>query len=117
MTYHVVDVAWAAGLYEGEGTCHSGYGTYRYKGELRSRKTPTYQLRIAMTDLEPLQKFQETFGVGVINGPYMSAKSTKPAWHYSVTGYERTQAIIAAIWPWLSPRRKDQALKCLTIGR
>lgn len=118
MAYDKIDIAWAAGLYEGEGTCHSGYGTYRSKaGKKYDRKTPTYQLRIGMTDIEPLERFKDTFGFGLINGPYQSSKSTKDLWVFSVTGYEKTQAILAAVWPWLSPRRQEQARKCLEIAR
>lgn len=117
MTFDKTDVAWAAGLFEGEGTCGSYYGTYVSKaGKRYSRKTPQAQLAIGMTDLEPLEKFRDTFGFGAIHGPYEVRGGTKPAYKYYVNKREHVQAILAAIYPWLSPRRRAQVAQTLGGG-
>ena len=114
MTFKREDVAWAAGLFEGEGTCGAYYGTFLTKaGERRPRKTAQAQLAIGMTDLEPLEKFKETFGFGSIHGPYEVSGGTKPAYKYYVNKREHVQAILAAIYPWLSPRRREQVAQAL----
>jgi hypothetical protein len=53
-----LDIAWAAGLFEGEGTIVDSTGSV--------------QLRVKMTDLDVLEKLFDVFGVGGIYGPYES---------------------------------------------
>jgi hypothetical protein len=50
------EIAWAAGLFEGEGSITHVYGRT--------------QLRIHMTDFEVLERFLEIIGAGRIYGPY-----------------------------------------------
>src|SRR3990167_5406713 len=56
-----IEIAWAAGLFEGEG-CIS---VHRSKG-----RRPQPKLNIAMTDLEPMERFAKALGVGNVTGPY-----------------------------------------------
>jgi hypothetical protein len=113
------ELAYAAGLYEGEGTVCASYGTFLTKsGERRPRQSPGFQLKIGMTDLEPLERFQEAVGFGTIYGPYEKKQiGWKPYYHYSVDSFEKTQAAIAMLWSWLSPRRREQAAAALTAEK
>jgi hypothetical protein len=107
------DLAYCAGLYEGEGTVYTNLikGKYRY-----------INLAIVMSDLEPLYLFADTVNVGRLNGPYnLNYKDgliRKERYRYYASGFEKVQYIIAMIWPWLSPRRKEQyeraVIRCLT---
>jgi hypothetical protein len=50
------EIAWAAGLFEGEGTFTWDYGRA--------------QLRVKMTDLDVLEKLLDIWSVGKVYGPY-----------------------------------------------
>ena len=112
-------MAYCAGLYEGEGTCSAHFGTFRTRqGERRRRRSPQYTLQISMTDQEPLERFQEAFGFGKVYGPYTYPRDGvnpgyKPLFKFCLDEFEKVQAVIAALWPWLSPRRKEQARRVL----
>lgn len=109
MPYRSNDVAYAAGLYEGEGCVYSQLGKATVRGKKYDRKTPQHFIRIAMTDREPLDRFAALFG-GKVYGPYKrGAEHHKPLYSYNLHGFERVQAAVAAMWGWLSPRRQEQA--------
>lgn len=95
------DIAWVAGFYEGEGTC----GRYGNK----------YILRISSADKEPIARVARTMGFGVVRGPfnYSSKLSKKPYYCYQLHLFEYVQAFLAMVFPWLSPRRQEQACDCL----
>jgi hypothetical protein len=58
MSLESAQIAWAAGLFEGEGTIVDSAGPV--------------QLRVKMTDLDVLERLLDVFGVGEIYGPYES---------------------------------------------
>jgi hypothetical protein len=104
------DVAWAAGLFEGEGSI----------GTFRSKNCETPRLVLSMTDYDVIVRLHQTVGFGRVNGPYQRnrAKPTwKPQWVWSVTGFERVQALLAAWWPWLGARRRAQVTAVLMRAR
>lgn len=103
------NIAYAAGLFEGEGWI-SRQDTYRKKGgELAQRTTPLYSIAINMTDREPLELFQQVFG-GKIYGPYTHDKrpNRKPIYRYHLAGKDQVQSAAKEMYPWLSPRRRGQ---------
>jgi hypothetical protein len=94
------ELAWAAGLFEGEGYI----GNYSQGGYL-GRKA-----RVTNTDLEVLQKFQLAIGFGQIYGPRkQTATERKPIWSWEVGRQEHIQALVAMLWFWLGSRRREQA--------
>src|SRR5882724_3920796 len=103
------DIAWAAGLYEGEGSFF--YIKHYYKnGKRFPRKTFQPHLRIGMTDKEPLEKWQSILG-GILNGPYSSNKrfpSAKPHWMLRLDCKSKSVFALKSMWNHLSPRRKEQ---------
>lgn len=118
------DVAYCAGLYEGEGTVGtyiSKEGTYWSKERRKYRTKPeraVIGLRIRMTDLFPLQLFQDTFDAGYLGGPYKNGGKDSPehykdVYFYQVQNFEHVQYIMVHLWPWLSRRRKDQYAKAV----
>lgn len=112
MPFKSIDIAYLAGLYEGEGTLHVAR-YYWVNGEKRLRKTPQPKMRITMTDKEPLERVQKTIG-GRINGPYQYKKGPESVEHYKQfwilefdsPGFVRE--ICSSIKKYLSPRRLSQ---------
>lgn len=92
------NIAWAAGLFEGEGTIW-----------FKSGKKPC--LRIGMTDGDVIKKFGDIIGCGWVSGPHTRASHPKykPVWVWQCGGAEKCQAVLAAFWPHLGERRKSKA--------
>lgn len=98
-TLNECDIAWAAGLYEGEGSVSI------------ARVGSCPGVSISMTDIEPLQSMQRIFG-GKITGPYNYSKG-KPVWRWSIYRWENVNSFYEAIRARLSPRRIGQFDKAL----
>jgi len=101
------ELAWAGGLFEGEGTFYvkpRPYGRYA-------------ALRIHMSDEDVIRRFADIFGLKVL-GPYRKDPATsnfknpplefKPWWTAESAKFETVQAIGAMLWPWLGKRRREQ---------
>lgn len=89
------DLAWMAGLYEGEGT------TYYNSKQLK--------LKFTMTDEDVLQTFRRVAGVGFCTGPYKATGlGKKPRYLFQCSG-PMAYILLVAMWPWLHERRKAQA--------
>lgn len=100
-------LAWAAGLFEGEGCIRvpTIKGTYK-----------SLVLAVAITDKDVLEKFHSVVGgLGTIYGPYTAESSLgkKPRWKWTAQRFEHSQAILAMFWPWLGERRKQRATEAL----
>jgi hypothetical protein len=98
------DIIWAAGLFEGEGTILLG-------------APKTYaQVRLGMTDRDVVERFARIMGFGAI-ATYQGVNGVrgprKPLILWRAGGYEKTQALVAAFWPWMGTRRRAQAVKAL----
>ena len=96
------ELAWAAGFFDGEG--HIG---------LEKASRPTQMCpRIQVTQTEPLtlERFRHAVGgLGTINGPYNHGGSDKkPTWRYTTNRFEHAQAVVAALWLFLSAPKRAQ---------
>lgn len=100
------NIAWAAGLFEGEG-CVGVYS--KPSGSRGPRKGPT--MKITMTDRDVLDKFHGIVGVGSISGPqrHKGKEHHKEFWSWACNGTEKVQALLAAFWPFLCSRRQAKA--------
>lgn len=95
------ELAWAAGFFDGEGTTG-----------VKTGKRPAPQAHLSQTDKRPLERFQKAvFGCGIILGPYSRPQypNRKPYWTWSVQNFEEVQAVVAALWTFLSEPKRDQA--------
>ena len=93
------DLSWVAGFIEGEGCFHAG---------------SSRSISVAQVDREPLDKLQSLLGFGAIRGPFVHLRGNhRPYYRWDVTSFELAQATVAAIWTWLSSRRKTQATNML----
>jgi hypothetical protein len=99
------DIAWAAGLFEGEG-CIMSSGPSRYHG---------IQLTLNSTDEDVVRKFYEIVGVGNFSGPFMykSSKMKKPQWRWQTAKQAHVLFVICKFFPYLSQRRKEKAVEVI----
>jgi hypothetical protein len=98
-THSDVDYAWAAGLFEGEGSVM-----------ISPKDIPC--LSLAMSDEDVVRRFADIVGRGRINGPYQYGKG-KPMWYWKVTGLEATFEVGQKIWHLLGERRRTRYAECL----
>lgn len=95
-------IAWAAGLYCGEGSCHwvrNGTKYGRPSMEITQCGSP-----------EVLETFNSAVN-GLLNlyGPYTNRANThRQYWQLSTTNLGAIQTVMGAMWPWLSQAKKDQ---------
>jgi hypothetical protein len=91
-------IAWAAGLFEGEG-CIT-------QSDIR------LVLRLKMTDRAVVVRFDDILQIGKVYGPYSYALKDghprKPAWVWVAAGDEAFDAL-ELLAPWLSERRLARA--------
>jgi hypothetical protein len=103
------DIAWAAGLFEGEGCC--------YLRKRNDRQGRYVRMEVAMTDRDVIERFAQAVGFGKVDGPWGPyGRGTLPVFRWTVAGFERVQAAAAMVWPWLSPRRREQVRDTLLNG-
>lgn len=100
MTCFDPEIAWAAGFFEGEGTIT------QCNGRLVTR--------VKNTDEEPIYHFASIIRFGEVYGPYhhpgqADGCKRKPYWVWHAEEYEALE-VLELLWPWLSGRRKGQAL-------
>ena len=105
-----LDLAWAAGFFDGEGTTCAT----RHVG-----RTQRY-LKVSVTQIhrETLERFRESVGgLGAIYGPYSTKSGVFDQFLWRVSGYEESQAAIAMMWPWLTPVKRQQAMEAFIAFR
>jgi hypothetical protein len=100
-----VDMAWAAGLFEGEG-CF--FFEPRRAGQ---------GAKLAMTDEDIVRRFADIVGIGRIFSYQPKRANEKRVYTWAVYSFEHTQAIIAMLWPWLGERRRAKARDLLAWCR
>lgn len=100
------EVAWAGGLFEGEGcfTC--------------DKHNRSLSARISMTDEDPVRRVYHALGgMGYIISAQRVKNTRKLVWTWGCAGYEKFQAVVAMLWPWLGERRRKRAAELLGLTR
>lgn len=95
MARNEIDVAWAAGLFEGEGSCFVGSG----------QRQPI--VAVVMTDVDVVERFAEIMGCGYVNN--YRRPPNKRFWRWSVTGRDDVLSVLGLLWPYLGERRREAA--------
>ena len=90
-----LEIAWAAGIYEGEGSCIGG----GWKGR-------GFHADISQKDPELLYRLRDMFG-GSINLYNVGNERRFTCYHWKVCG-DRARLFFALIYPYLTERRKRQ---------
>lgn len=105
-------VAWAAGLFEGEGC----FTQHRSSPQRRDGVKPVSAVAtLVMTDEDVVRRFHSVVGVGVVRPERRSLKNRrwKDVWVWQGAGFENTQHIVTLFWPWLGSRRRARAAQVL----
>lgn len=105
---HELEAAWAAGLFDGEGT----FRTYRDPRLSAPWRGVSMSLpQASATDVpETLVRFRRAVGTGSVTGPRMvpSAWSRLPQYRWQATGRHVVSAAAKVIWPWLGPVKRAE---------
>jgi hypothetical protein len=96
------EAAWAAGLFEGEGSI----GVNWVKGR------PYASMSMMLTDDDVLYRFRDLIG-GSVSTAIDRGGNTKPIWQWRLYGRVKVEPVIRIFWPWLGDRRKHQAAEVL----
>jgi hypothetical protein len=105
------ELIWAAGFFDGE-------GNVRFDPR-PGRKNGWTQLQIAQCDRRVLDRFKGAVGgIGAVYGPYAQRQpKSQPYYQYSAQGFMFVQAVVAMLFKWLSPVKREQARKTLEAAR
>lgn len=101
-----LEQAWAAGLFEGEGTI-----------VVRPEKR-TIQIALYGTDLDIIQRFQRIVGCGKIFGPIrtLTPKGRTGKLAYEWRAYSsNARHVLRLCMPWFGARRRERALQALAL--
>ena len=103
------NLAWMAGLFEGEGYVQGRPRSY-FRKDGRKFTSVGFRAVITMTDEDVLLRFQSLAGIGTLRGPRVSPSrsNNKPLWDYSTYGAD-AYALLVAMFGWLGERRQTQA--------
>ena len=106
-----VELAWAAGLFEGEG----GWSQQTYT---TTKGVAHYYPRANLvgSDLDVLERFQNIIGFGKLS-PKQINLGKKPMWVWQTSSVEQTQALYAMLWPWLGKRRRSRIREIVLCSR
>ena len=98
------DIAWAAGLFEGEGTLYV------------TAQTGTPCAALKMTDEDVVRRFASIIGEGRVSKA-IPGFPRKPIWLWRLGTKAKVSALIELLYPYLGERRRAKADEILTICR
>jgi hypothetical protein len=107
------EIAWAGGLFEGEGTITLGpRGTV---------EKPRFQPHMAlkMCDRDSVERFREIVGVGSVYAVNMEKRPAhwKPSYAWQVGSLGGCEKVCEMLIPWLGARRRARAYEILDVIR
>jgi hypothetical protein len=95
------NIAWMAGLFEGEGCIY------------KDPRCNSYRVSLNLTDLDVLQKLQTVAGCGSITSIRSRKSSHKPAWDWKIHKRAEVIRLLSAMLPYFGNRRAYKALNAL----
>lgn len=102
----LLDQAWAAGVFEGEGTI------YAHKSRSRSGRVGVYgAITVEMTNEEVVRRLQEVTGEGVVRRALTRGLGKKPKWSWRVSDRAGIEEVLDMFGPYLSLQRKEQVAR------
>lgn len=108
------EIAWAGGLWEGEGCFSIRHAPNRNPSK---QGWVSANAVIQMTDEDTIRRLARIMdGAGLVarvEGPILHRGNRQPTWRWRLNGFERVQALIAMLWPWLGVRRRGRAVEVL----
>lgn len=111
-TYDTHELAWAAGLFDGEGYIGAAARNSRVAKTGRSQ-APLLQMAVVQWhDPAVLTRFQKAVGgLGSITSRVRERQSTEYIWRSG--SFEVVQTCVALLWRWLSSPKRAQATRTL----
>lgn len=102
------EIAWAAGLFEGEGT----WGVYH-----RSRgPSLVIQAALGMTDRDVVETFCRIVGMGTVKVRDKQRGNRKTVYVWSCGEAASVRALVEMFRPWLGERRMERGEEILRLG-
>lgn len=103
------ELAWAAGFFDGEGTCQTvkknppRRNTYRAMVQVAQAGSPDllYRMQAAVG------------GLGSVCGPYDYKGGRLPVYRWSVSNFEGVQQVACGMWKWLGEPKRAQFRKAI----
>lgn len=100
------ELAWAAGLFEGEGCLTTSVG---------GSGLPLIRLQLAMTDEDTVRRFHKAVGgLGTIRFIDRKRPDRQNLWSWQTSQFEHAQAVVAMLWSGLGTRRRGRATELFT---
>lgn len=100
-TSRKTEIAWAAGLFEGEGSL--------YLNKQKGGKYTYPRMSLRMNDTDVVDRFAEVVGVGIVKDypPYQANRKSTRNW--TLNTVEEIKTVVAMFWPYLGERRRAKA--------
>ena len=112
MELSIENVAWFAGLFEGEGCISPDY--QKDKRIISGKPTPRYYITITMTDKDVIFRLKDLFGGRIYDRP-----PQKEAWKHQYRWFlyekKKVRVLLAAALPYFGNRRAHRALDKLDL--
>ena len=103
-----IDVAWASGLFEGEGCISIVVKPERHKTRV--------QLKVCMTDQDTMERLAGVFPGGKMNTfPSHLKYGNKPVWTWTLSKRNLILSVLADLLPFLGKRRTAKAIEAIAI--
>lgn len=93
------EIAWLAGIYEGEGSCAITSGR-------------AIRVEIVMTDQDVMERIQRLTGLGSVRSLPQRDEKYKRVYRWSVGSLDAVE-FLNAVMPWLGQRRAERAEKAV----
>jgi hypothetical protein len=108
-----IELAWAAGFYDGEGS--TGVGWQR-PGPRGGRRLRVLTMELPQVDERPLRRFAAAVGCGSISLRAARAQrpTHQPIWRWRANRGAAERAL-CALWPYLSAPKREQALDAVDV--
>lgn len=98
-----VQIAWAAGIFEGEGCISHD----------RQARGTRRELKVVMTDRDVIETLRAVTGVGRTGLRRPAIPPRKATWHWIVSNWTEVDSTLRAFLPYLHSRRRAKALELL----
>lgn len=103
-----IELAWAAGFFDGEGSTKKIYYRYKTKKGIKCKPSRNVCMSVSQSEITTLKRFKKAInGIGHINGPYQYKPNRRPYWTWSVS-CKSARETFKLLKPYLSQPKKDQ---------
>jgi hypothetical protein len=98
----MVDLAWVAGLVEGEGC---------FLPICRNGNEASLRVQVRMTDLDVLERLMSIVNIGNVTGPEYNGRNT-PVYTWQCGRTADSLALMWALYPYMGERRRKKIWEC-----